>query len=505
VQTFINFIFLTTAGLISSIGLFCALKGHNKHLKIIFAIFTLLLASWNFSVFKISNSLETADFKMWLQIFAVLGVSASAAHFHFLAVFLDSVFLKKWAAAGYGAVLLILGYNALAGFSNQSAIVFGSFSIIIAFCALIGSLAVLRLTFRENILTDRKSRIILSASLCSFIGIIFVWFYFAAPLPSLGWLFLLISISLFASYVARFPAFELRTVLFQSLKWIILAGFAVSPVMILVYFNHSWVALQKNVALALVSLIVLYSIIAYFLLIQPMIDQLFGRRLLRKEKASRAFFYSISALGSLDELLSRASDFFQKTFRFQGVSFFIFDDKKHKFSLIFANPPSSRARKEIFTVQNNDFWEHWASDNRILTPRDSSSFENARVAHSFARLIKSQDADVLFPLVFAGSFIGFFVLKADSLKEGLRLENLKMLDEMRDELSIVLSNSILFSKTRSWNASLEEKIRDRTKELQKINDKLTNERNTAKMFSRIIVKRELEMIELKNKLKEVLI
>ena len=171
--------------------------------------------------------------------------------------------------------------------------------------------------------------------------------------------------------------------------------------------------------------------------------------------------------------------------------------------MIFANPPSSRARKEIFTVQNNDFWEHWASDNRILTPRDSSSFETARVAHSFARLIKSQDADVLFPLVFAGSFIGFFVLKADSLKEGLRLENLKMLDEMRDELSIVLSNSILFGKTRSWNASLEEKIRDRTKELQKINDKLTNERNTAKMFSRIIVKRELEMIELKNKLKEV--
>lgn len=501
-QTFINFLFLATAGLIFSIGLFAAFNGKIKQLKIIFAVFVLLLAGWNFTVFKLSGSLEAGDFKMWLQIFAVLGVSAPAAYFHFLSIFLDSAFLKKWAAAGYGAVLLILGYNAIAGFSDQSGAIFAAFSIFAAFLALICSLVILRSIYRENILADRKSRAILLASFCNFIGVSLVWFYFIYPLPALGWLILLISVNLFASYVARFPAFELRAVFFQSLKWIILAGFAASPIMVLVYYKHSWIAVQKNVALALASLIIFYSLLAYLMLIQPIIDRLFGRRILKKQEALRAFFYSISTLGSLDELLSRTGDFFQKTFRFQKVNFFIFDDRKHKFSLIFANPPSSRIKKEIFTVQDNGFWEYWANDNRILTPRDGSTFENARAAHAFTRLIKSQDADVLFPLVFAGNFIGFFALASDSLREGLRLENLKMFDEMRDELSIVFSNSILYSKTGAWNASLEEKISDRTKELQKIHDKLNNEKNTAKMFSRIIVKRELEMIELKKKIKE---
>ena len=504
-RIFVDLLLLASAGLIFSIGLFAALNGKNKSSKTAFAVLVLFLTGWNFSVYKLSGSLAVPDFKMWLQIFAVLGVSAPFVYFHFLSVFLDSDFSKKLSAAGYGAVLLILGYNAIAGFSDQSGAVFAAFSILAAFAALICSLVILRSTYRENILADRKSRTILMASLCNFIGATLVWFYFIAPLPALGWLILLISISLFASYVARFPAFEFRAVFFQLLKLVILAGFAVSPIIILVYYNHAWIAVQKNVALALASLIVLYSILAYFLLIQPMIDRLFGRKLLKKEKALRDFFYSISTLGSLDELLTRTGDFFQKTFHFQEVRFFIFDDRKHKFSLIFANPPGGRIKKEIFTVQDNDFWEYWASDNRILTPRDASSFENARAAHTFTRLIKSQDADVLFPLVFAGNFIGFFALKCDSLKEGLRLENLKMFDEMRDELSIVFSNSILYSKTGAWNATLEAKIQERTKELQKIHDKLNNERNTAKMFSRIIVKRELDMIELKKKAKEMLV
>ena len=504
-QTFIDLLFLATAGLIFSIGLFAAFNGKIKSLKIVFVIFALFLVVWNFSVLKLSGNLEAADFKMWLQIFAVLGVSAPAAYFHFLSVFLDSNFLKKRVAVGYGAVLLILGYNAIAGFSNQSSVIFASFSILAAFATLICSLVILRSTYRENIFVDRKSKAILSASFCNFFGVILVWFYFTAPLPALGWLFLLISVSLFASYVARFPAFELHAVFFQLLKWVILVGFAVSPIIILVYYNHVWIAVQKNVALALASLIVFYSILAYLLFIQPIIDRLFGRRFLKKQDALRSFFYSTSTLGSLDELLSRTCDFFKKTFHFQRVRFFVFDDRKHKFSLIFADPPGSRIKKEIFTVQDNDFWEYWASDNRILTPRDGSTFENARAAHTFARLIKSQDADVLFPLVFAGNFIGFFALASDSLKEGLRLENLKIFDEMRDELSIVFSNSILYSKTGAWNATLEAKIQERTKELQKIHDKLNNERNTAKMFSRIIVKRELDMIELKKKAKEMLV
>lgn len=502
-QTFIDFLFLATAGLIFSIGMFAVFNGKIKPLKIVFAVFILLLTGWNFSIYKLSNSLEAVDYKMWLQIFAVLGVSTPFAYLHFLSVFLDSNFLKKWAAAGYGIVLLILGYNAIAGFSYQSGAIFATFSILASFAVLIYSLVILRFTYRENIFVDRKSRAIISALFCNFIGATLVWFYFIPLLPALGWLFLLISISLFASYIARFPVFEFRAVFFQSLKWIILVGFAVSPIIVLVYYNHSWIAVQKNVALALASLIVLYSILAYLLLIQPIIDRLFGRRFLKKQDALRSFFYSTSTLGSLDELLSRTSDFFKKTFHFQSVRFFVFDDRKHKFSLIFADPPGSRIKKEIFTVQDNDFWEYWASDNRILTRRDASTFENARAAHTFARLIKSQDADVLFPLVFAGNFIGFFALASDSLKEGLRLENLKMFDEMRDELSIVFSNSILYSKTGAWNATLEAKIQERTKELQKIHDKLNNERNTAKMFSRIIVKRELEMIELKKKIKVV--
>ena len=502
-QIFVDLLLLVSAGLILSIGLFAALNGKNKSSKTAFAVFALILTGWNFTVYKLSGSLAASDYKMWLQIFAVLGVSAPFAYFHFLSVFLDSDFLKKLSAAGYGAVLLILGYNAIAGFSDQSDVIFASFSIFASFAILICSFAISRSIYRENILADRKSRTILIASFCNFIGATLVWFYFIPLLPALGWLFLLISISLFASYIARFPAFEFRAVFFQSLKWIILTGFAVSPIIVLVYYNHSWIAVQKNVALALASLIVLYSILAYLLLIQPMIDRLFGRRFLKKQEALRSFFYSISTLGSLDELLSRTNDFFRKTFHFQRVRFFVFDDRKHKFSLIFSNPPVSRIKKEIFTVQDNDFWEYWASDNRILTPRDASTFENARAAHTFARLIKSQEADVLFPLVFAGNFIGFFALASDSLKEGLRLENLKMFDEMRDELSIVFSNSILFSKTGAWNATLEAKIQERTKELQKIHDKLNNERNTAKMFSRIIVKRELEMIELKKKAKEM--
>ena len=502
-RIFVDLLLLASAGLIFSIGLFAAFNGKNKSSKTAFAVFVLLLTGWNFTVYKLSGSLAVPDFKMWLQIFAVLGVSAPFVYFHFLSVFLDSDFLKKLSAAGYGAVLLILGYNAIAGFSDQSGVIFASFSIFASFAILICSLAISRSIFRENILIDRKSRTILMASLCNFIGTSLAWFYFISPLPVLGWLFLLISISLFASYVARFPAFEFRAVFSQSLKWIILTGFAVSPIIVLVYYNDSWIAVQKNVALALASLIVLYSILAYLLLIQPMIDRLFGRRFLKKQEALRSFFYSISSLGSLDELLSRTNDFFKKTFHFQRMRFFVFDDRKHKFSLIFADLPGSRIKKEIFTVQDNDFWEYWASDNRILTPRDASTFENARAAHTFARLIKSQEADVLFPLVFAGNFIGFFALASDSLKEGLRLDNLKMFDEMRDELSIVFSNSILFSKTGAWNATLEAKIQERTKELQKIHDKLNNERNTAKMFSRIIVKRELEMIELKKKAKEM--
>lgn len=503
-QSIANLLFLATAALISGTGAFCAFKGQNKKLKIVFFIFSLLLAGWNFAYFKFLNSADIPDSKMWLRIFSFLGISVPAAYFYFLSEFLNSSFLRKSAGIASGSAILILGYAAFVGFSAGAGAAAMAFSALAAFGALILSFTSLYSDLRGSVLTDRKSRAALLSAFCFLIGVFLNWLYGESIFfPAFGWTILLVSISLQASYVARFPALEARFILIQSAKWIIIIGFAVSPIILLIYYNHLWILVQKNSILALVSLIVFYAIFAYLALIHPIIDRIFGRRFFKKQEALRSFFYSVSSLSSLDEMLSKAGDLFQKTFRFQKTVFFIFDDKKHKFSMIFENPKSSRAKKEIFTTQDNDFWEYWAIDNRILTSRDGSTFENARAAHSFARLIKYLDADVLFPLVFAGSFIGFFALAADSLKEGLRLENLRIYDEMRDELSIMFSNSALYEKTRVWNASLEEKIKERTKELQKINDKLAAERNTAKMFSRMIVQRELEMIKLKKKIKMV--
>jgi len=470
----------------------------------LFAGGAFLIALWQGAfVLSMAAGSEPAVLLMWSRITFLLGIGVSAIILHLLVVSAAATRVQVFLSAGYGIALLGIMASGWLPIARWEAVL--GMGINLIFFIII--LRCIFFTGQKFVRLDGEQKTGIFFIGLAGLGGVAATFWTDAPgfFPLFGALAITGFLIAAAHLISPFQALELRVLSVRAFRWLAQFFFSVLPPLLALFYMRPWFDEQKNLFIAFALLVIFYLFLAYLSLIQPMMSRLFGRAEQKKHRSVRSFFASISTLISLEDLTLRTDNFFKKTFLLQSSRLYLFNEQKQKCFLV--NSPQNikdGTPKEILLSNDQEFWEYWKDDNRILSAQWSGAFfENSRMQRLFSRIAKDLNSDVFFPLVFAGNFLGFFALSSDASRESLQSENLRLLDGIQDELSIAFSNSILFQQTKSWNVTLEKRIRERTQEEQALHDRLAKERNTAKMFNRLTVRREIEMIELKKKINEM--
>lgn len=378
--------------------------------------------------------------KVWLLVVSFI-LCALISATTFTDLYLQGFYVYQW------------GYIAKGGIAFQAFGLYGTLTFIVF---------IVFFAWRFNRSTDPADRLKLRYIILSFL---LVTFLTILNLPSMVGIdfyafgnFIFIPLGILAYGVLKHRLMEIRSILHVTLMWATMSSvIAVPNVLIFYYFGGRLQELWWP-AQFLVLVLWFYANYFYLRLIQPAIDQLFNRRKFNLRKIESEFIENISFLKSLDDLVR---EFIDITARTLGVRRVVVLYKKAPGATEFHD-----LRGETLTVEPS--LEQWFVGANHMVERGllAGSHYYAGVRDLLGELFDRYEAAALVPLVQNFELVGLLFL---SEKYNLRQFNnheIRFINNVRAAVAISIANSIMFQNLSDLKDTLEQRVQERTEELQ---------------------------------------
>ena len=292
--------------------------------------------------------------------------------------------------------------------------------------------------------------------------------------------------------IIRHRLLDIRTIVHRTAVWVILSIALVLPLYGILRVGAALeLSMEAGDLAALLSLFFLLGY-AYLRKVKPYLDHLFQRRVYDRRKVLDQFARDMAALRRPDEVAGQLVETLEKSL-YPESAMVIFQHKEGKGCRVEGFPggmldvdPAVLDPDGSFVRMLGDIGSAVDRSQLEVDPRSAPVREEAE------RYFEAARAQVFLPLVQGGRLIGRVHLgQKRSLKPYSR-EDLEFLEQLGASVSIGLHNAILFEQVdvqrrdlEELTGHLEEKVRERTQEIEEVNRKLTEANANLKELDRL--------------------
>ncbi|MFA6033940.1 MAG: diguanylate cyclase, partial [Myxococcota bacterium] len=352
----------------------------------------------------------------------------------------------------YGMYTYSWGYIAKGGPAFD---VFGFFGTILLFYAIV--LSVMKYRSEQNEVVRRKIKyisvsILLSAvlTLMNIPAINGVDFY---PMGNFNF----IALGILAYGVMRYRFMDIRTVLHVTLAWLVLSSLILIPNYIIFLWFRPYVPDFSVESMFAIVVTWFFANFLYIRRVQPFIDQVFNRRKFDLIDEERKFISEISQLQSFRALTGSLTSIMEKAMVFTGATYIIPADDREKGTMPGALYEPISDEVSAWLVQNTSMIERSMAESNPVY---------GEIRGPLLALFDSLDCDYIAPFVHNGELIGLLKLKERRNLKQIDEGEISFINNICSAASIALANSTMYQKLSDLKDNLEDKVKERTVELQ---------------------------------------
>ncbi|HRY85341.1 MAG TPA: ATP-binding protein, partial [Candidatus Omnitrophota bacterium] len=310
------------------------------------------------------------------------------------------------------------------------------------------------------------------------------------PVLPLGFLAVFFWILVVAYAIIRYKAMDIETVIHKTLMWLATTVVAVIPFAAFIYWTQrlrdplsAWGATVYYLAVAV-------AFYFYFQAIQPRLDYLFQRQRRNLFAVMEKFSQELVHLKSLRDLLQGFARMLRRQLFVRRLSVFLLDEKNNEYI-----PAIAKGLRSLKPFPQNHPFLAWLEekDRVVMSHLVGADPEVETFRAEIEQFFRQTQGSVAVPLVLGGKMIGVVSLGRKTNLKPYRSAEIQFLAQLKIPVTIAFSNSMryeniseLYTQVRKmseelkrWNVELEKRVVDRTRELVKTQEQLTQAEKLA--------------------------
>ncbi len=272
--------------------------------------------------------------------------------------------------------------------------------------------------------------------------------------------------------IGAYHVMDIETAVHKTFAWITTSLLFLIPVLFLTWLAEPWLRQQRYGYLAgfIGALIVM---MVYMRTLQPAIDQLFQRRQHQDMAVLRTLLQDHVVLRSLSDVATNIAKTLTETLYVSKVRLWVWDDPTQRFrSMASDHPP---AAEPVSDGKNRDPAMVWMRRNRQIVCLDEVGRDPqyARMREVVQGCFRAFDADMMVPFIQEGRIVGVLTMGQKTNGKPFQYRDITFLSTLQGEMTIAISNAISYDQAqrlshdlRAAAATLEQKVLDRTRDLQ---------------------------------------
>lgn len=263
----------------------------------------------------------------------------------------------------------------------------------------------------------------------------------------------------------KYRLLDINQFVLKTIIWIIAIFSVIIPIGI-----ASWIILQYserfNTLLLSAILTLLFSLLLfYFRFLLPLVSEKIQKQSYDFRNTIDDFNKKILQVKSVKNLVELTFSLIESKIFVSSVSLLLKDFSDNKFRIYHPGNHREYGDMEIDFHHTLNIPELLEKDQIEVNP----VYKNDR--EKFLELFRQVDAEIIIPLLFDNMFIGSINIGRKREGKYKRIE-VQFLEQMVNSINIAFSNSLLLSRIEELNLSLENKVEERTFQLQEANNKL---------------------------------
>lgn len=275
--------------------------------------------------------------------------------------------------------------------------------------------------------------------------------------------------SVLAYTIVRYRLMDIRTVFHKTAVWVVIPVLVFVPLYIVIVVLHERERLLSHEMIAFIYFCLFLLYYAYLRNIQPQIDHIFHRRRYEAKKVIDDFVKEGTHLKGMEEFSRHAVATISVTLYADDVFLLLLNRDKNDYNMHSLNLGST-----TFIIDVNDPFLAVMEKYNDIVEKKAIDFipELASVRKSAISFFDNLRAELSVPVIYQNQLIAVITLgKKRNLKPYYSYD-IEMLDRLRNELSILISNSMMYDNIirlnkdlMGLNEGLENKVKERTESL----------------------------------------
>ena len=263
----------------------------------------------------------------------------------------------------------------------------------------------------------------------------------------------------------KYRLLDINQFLLKTIIWLIAIFSVIIPI-----GGMSWIILRQSGSMNLLILsgllTFLFSLLLfYFRYLLPVISEKIQKQSYDFRNTIDDFNKNIVQVKSVKDLLQMIFTMIEGKVFASSVSLLLKDFNDNKFRVYHSVNDSVPGVMEIDFYHTVKIPELLEKDQVEVNPAYSNDREK------FMELFRQVNAEIIIPLLFDNMFIGSINIGRKREGKYKRME-VQFLEQMVNSINIAFSNSLLLNRIEELNLSLENKVQERTFQLQEANNKL---------------------------------
>ncbi len=306
--------------------------------------------------------------------------------------------------------------------------------------------------------------------------------------------------SVLAYTIVRYKLMDIRTVFHKTAMWLTVSAIVIVPLYLIMRVLHIWEHFLSIEMTTIIHLVLLYLFYIYVKRVQPYIDHLFQRRRYNLLKVIDDFVKESAKLKGIEELSRYTCDTIKETLYAEDIFMLYLNEKRTKYiSMQQINRSIGQLLNQLMNIESisidadNPFLVELEGYNNVVERKGVPFIPNfASVRIDAEPFFAKFRAELCVPVLFQSQLLAVITIgKKKNLKPFDR-EDIEMLDRLKLELAVIMSNSMMYDniiklnkELMRFNETLDNEVKNRTAELWDAYTKLQEQNVLIKEADRL--------------------
>lgn len=313
-----------------------------------------------------------------------------------------------------------------------------------------------------------------------FLGIIGFFPWYEINFYTFEFLPITIYTSVLAYTIVRYKLMDIRTVFHKTAMWITVSAIVIVPLYFIMRVLHIWEHFLSIEATTIIHLALFYLFYLYVKKVQPYIDHLFQRRRYNLLKVIDDFVEESVRLKGIEELSRFTCDTIKETLYAEDIFMLYLNEKRTKYiSMQQINRSIGQLLNQLMNIESveidadNPFLIELEGYNGVVERKGIPFIPNlASVRTEAESFLARFRAELCVPVVFQNQLIAVITIGRKKNLKPFDRQDIEMLERLKLELSVIMSNSMMYDniiklnkELMGFNEVLDSEVKRRTTEL----------------------------------------